>query len=522
MYGRFFCVAGRVFATQLLTKRQVSDIWGQEKAPPPFVNLVLDDENKLVATELQPCVRQFRFDENGAIDAIPWSMIVGWINLATDKKSATFLQMMTVCTKKKELCRRHHKKRKLETFAEFTAGKTTLQCTHPKHSTLCSTSRTVLLKNIDADLFEHSREVLCRRCATAMQAWSGDGYLHAKQARALLCHMQKNREPYFPALVQMLLDVFTCKQDELMFYKYHDFRAGCIASAPSFRHGQVDCLFSDVVGQQVLRVGVPKDFGCQTPKELRLVLAAVAAYKLWGKTTVPAGLSSTLTSQLAKLLLPVNILLPLTKFKLAVLSVFDPLQINKVFADSEWAARRFVHVYRSSEAQLCIPGVESVSFEHLDEALQKGPSPTVVAWPAQFFTMAELLKLANLKQRVILAGVPHVIGPHTTYGQGFTSLLEQGHAYTSYVQDLPLALMSVEGSYPVPAPIPVSVFSADRCVKLKCPTFEENDKVYFHRPLLKTLLSKILLSTSLKSLMVVPGPLVDSTDAELVFASALV
>jgi len=512
MYKRVHCVAGRVFANQKLTNYQISDIWALEMVPPPYVYLVLKDDT-LVSAELHPCVKHFKFNGDGSLEAIPWSQVVAWINLATDKRSATFLQMMTVCTKKKELCRRQSKKRKLETFSEFTAGKTTLQCMHPKHNTLCSTSRTVLIKNIDADLFDRASEIICRQCSTSMQAWSGDGYLHAKQARALLNHMQQQRGQYFPALVQTLLDVFSCTKDVLMFFKYHDFRT---TGPGSFQHGKLACLFSDVVIQQVLRLNVPADFGCQTPKELRLVLATVAAYKVWGTTTIPVDLSPALKIQLEPCLISMAEL-PLTKFKLAVFSVFDSLQISQVFSDPIWAARRFVHVFRSPDAELFIPGVESISFENLNAALKRGPLATVVAWPAQFFTMAELLKLATLKQQVILAGVPHVIGPHTTYGQGFTNLLERGHVYTSYIQDSLLS-RTVDSCYPTPTPIPISVFSADRCVKLKCPTYVENDIVYFHRPLLKTLLSKILLSTSLKSVMVVPGPLAEPSDLELILS----
>ena len=526
------CVGGQVFQRRqyapgfVRSKFRVDEIWADA---PPFIEFTVDaSDGTILATKLLPCTGKLTFDPDGSISSIPWKVVIDWINISTVRNSAAFLQYLTVSVPKKELCAHRPKKRKQErhVFSELVAGKQTLFCSHVKHETYSTKSRTTLIKNIDVDSYENRGEIVCTQCISSLQKWAGDGLFHRSQATPLIKHAQQRTDAMYAEELTMLAAVFQLSRDDLMFYKYNTFLVPReLARRDLFKYGEPTMLFSNGINlQDILQKNEFRMFGCISSKEFRQVARAVANYKLYGKGY--RDLKLELRAELAACMNRMGTALPATceglradKFNLAVLSVFDKDAVRSIFCDSKWGATCFVHVFRSPAYALSVPGVTSIALVELSGHLKRYPKSTIVAWPAQFFSVSELYLLQDLNQSVILAGTPYVVGDHTTYGQGFTYLIERGHLCTSYGTESGIKrelLLLLSSNYTSPPPIPVTVLSTRKLTTLRCPTYTENSTVYFHRPIFTTLLYNFLKHGSIHAVSFEAGPLNQPTNVELV------
>lgn len=499
-------------------------------APPPFIEFTFDDERQtIVGAKIGPFVGNVKFDKDGKIVAIPWATVVHWSNLASGKNSSKFLQNLTVAgTKSKtDLCRREPKKRKRDciSYENFIIEQQTATCEHDRHRSLTSTSELVLSTCIDKAYYTEScGGIVCTRCVLNIQAWSGDGYLYASHARPLLNHLKNSGKNLFPVTVEALLLAFETTKDHFMFYTYNRFNLDLKPwTISDFKFGNLTSLLASIQMQHVLKYGNPSDFGL-SKKGLKEAAAIVSKYKITGTYTIAdlQKIHGITDAQITEFTSHAIVQQPFQevsnpKLFLVVISVLDPSLVRLIFSESKYAAKLFVHVYRRKEDILNIPGVESVDIKHLAPYLLENLQATIVAWPVNFFTKKEITYLCSLSQQVILAGIPYVVPEHALYGQGFLELLDQGHPYTFYGPGTDLSKSLGEGQFPAPE-IPITVLSKPKHTTVLCPTYKKNEKLYFQRHLLFTLLFKYPYNID-KSLTVEPGSLIISTDAELAFCT---
>jgi len=532
MSQKVFCLGSNVYRKSLngsgLCKLKLGahELW---PVTPPFVDFIIDSAGSLISAHVSNCVSRFEFDSQHRVEAVPWSTIFGWLHICTLNKSTEFLQSITISMTKKDLSSSMFKKRKRDkySFEEVCAGKSTLECGYAKHMSGASGSRTTLIKNIDVDRYEHSGQLVCKKCIGFMTGTGQDGYLHRSHALPLLKHAQSQADHPFLAAIEMLLVLFECTRDTVLFFNYFKFQGGEDGSVMKrFKYGSPTPLFDTAVDlQMVVSKKKPDDFGCTNKSELIYVAAVAANYKLWGRKV---NLDQKY-AQFAELLEPCMpaisfnaeiVKLGSDHFLLAVLSVVESdTEITNVFSDTSLAARGYVQIYSSLEYKLNVPGVDSVSLDDMCAYVKSQPKVTVVAWPAQFFSAEEIMRLSRLKQQVILAGTPYVIGPRTSYGQPFTTLYEKSTRAKFYGLQT-FTTKQFEGLMPgVPQHIPSQILSFSRQSQLHCPVYKFNGNTYFYRELFITLLYNFLKKSKLHHITVSPGPLFTPTDAELALCS---
>lgn len=491
---------------------------------PPFVNFIYDSTS-LDMYSLKVDFSHLKFDENQLVYAIPWTLIFNWIHIVLPNRVKEFLQKLTISSIKKDLCKSiPSKKRKREMeLDDFTI----FECCHKNHMTLCGTSNILTLNQVDKEYFETWTKIICKKCAANLETWSGDGFFYAKHAKPLLQHLQFKVDEQFSILVNALLAAFTTTKFELLFFKYFNCKffspkqLNWTEQIKEFQTRNIQLLFSKNIELQSID---PIDFGLDLkPAKLKQFLAHVLLYRIFGifKLNLLEKIIPLQQIEHLSTLPKFNIdNFSSSKFRLAVISVFDLSLVKKIFIETDWISHGFVHAFRSDNEKLSIPGVNTISFSKLDLYLQQNPNHTIVAWPANFYTVDEVQYLQKLKQQVILAGVPHVVGKHSTFGQPFLEMLNRGDSFKFYGPGSNLSL-SLEGKFGDNLQqIPTSILSAQKQFKINCPILIVDGKKYFNRFLFFTLLYNFP-SKNLAALTIIPGPQIISSDAEFFFASNL-
>jgi len=492
---------------------------------PPFVTFTYD-ANLLDMYSIKVDLTHLKFDENQTVVAIPWTLIFNWINIVVPNRVVEFLQKLTISSLKKDLCKSipSRKRKRKNELTDFT----TFQCSHKKHVTLCATSTILTQSQVDKDYFETWTEIVCKKCAANLATWSGDGFFYAEHAKPLLKHLQFQVDEHFSILVNGLLAAFTTTKFELLFFKYFNCKnfsqkkLNWTKKIEEFQTRNIQLIFTQNIELQIID---PIDFGLNVkPAILKKLLAHALLYRIFGtfKFNLLEKIISTQQIEDLSLLPKFNIdNFSSSKFRLVVISVFDLTLVKKIFIETEWISHGFVHAFRSDNEKLSIPGVNTIPFSNLNLYLQENPNHTVVAWPANFYTVNELQYLQKLKQQIILAGVPHVIGKHATFGQPFLEMLNRGDPFTFYGPGSNLSL-SLEGKFGDELQqIPTSILSSSKQFKINCPILNFGDKQYYNRFLLFTLLYNFPFNNS-TALTILPGPQIISTDTEFLFASNLI
>ena len=487
------------------------------KNVPPFVEFKVDETTGnilTVAIKLPSVV----FDEDNSVSAIGWQLIMPWLKKVLGTESRTFLQSLTLSYPTKEFLLRGGIKNKQKTadLEKHLKYLVSIQCEYERHVGITGKPTTILRAEVDESFFKRNGRVYCCVCTLNMRESSLDGFLYKDHVLPLLHHLKESLDEKFLPGVKLLINAFQVTRDHVLYYQHNKVWDNAVCAQHEYKYNDPKSLLA--TGVNLCWVVAKKawaDFGIRHKNQtnVRKFFQCLAKYKVWGKAEFnelaysPAWFKNVQT---------VKNTFSIDAFRLVVISVFEPSLVKLIFRE---AGNGYVHVYRDISDRLTIPGVDSVDLNSIETYLAHQPTRTIVAWPAHFFTLTELAdleKYGSPENPVILAGTPYVIGTHATQGQGFTSLVDQGHPVTFYGPNTPVS-RQIEGQYP-PKPIPVTFLSTPRHTQHTCPTYvdENNGQRYYHHSLLFTLLSKLSHSPLLlSSLTIVPGALHFSNDAEL-------
>ena len=506
-------VSGIVLGDNVYAKKQkftALPLFAKLLPVPPFVCFTFATATAVLGAEVRLENTQFNADHE--VEAIPWKLILKWIELMVPRQSAFFLQQLTLAYPKTELTPQGPtRKRKQEELIPV--------CTYRRHQAVTGRPTTITSQNIDTAFYTKHGVVMCLTCTDHMEKNSLDGFLHKKHALSLLQHMKTALAPKFARVVEVLIEAFACTRGNLMFYEHvrpifwEELSPAEVKQAQAqFIYGAASTLLAP--GLQLTKILAKKktrDFGLAGTKqnEIRLFFQMLALYRVFGKEVV-------LPQIALKKLTPLKVDVDAECVRLVVVSVLDPSLVANTFRETAWTAAAYAHVYVHPSEKLAIPGVASVQLQNAAAFKLEHSQTTLVLWPAHCCTVKELNTVAAFGTKtvpVILAGTPHVVSPRAeTYG--FTALFDTARPFTFYGPETGLSKL-LEGVNP-PLPIPVSVLSTPKHTYLSCPVYSEEGKMYYHRSLFLTLLSNFPYKDRISSLVtVVPGPLSVANDAEL-------
>jgi hypothetical protein len=465
--------------------------------PPPFVAFTLDGDRVIDRTVIG--VDKFRYSE-GKLKGVPWKVVFKWASQATPDHGKKFLAQLTLGNKNGlKVKLKTEKKTNRPPFHDLPAIST---CSCPMHRAYCGTSPIVPSHLMDEASYL-AGQLICSRCKLNTTEWSRDGYLNLASAKPLLLHMV--RDPDYNDLLDTLLALENVTIDQVNGYKY----TSPMVEPATFSSLTVAHLFDGTY--DIVRVfNNPKacvDFLLK-PAEMERILHAAINYRLFGRA------SMIKLKGKSKKMLDLAPYMPVVQeptgkeFDYVVVSVFSR-NISKLFRDNLFNASAYIHVFGQwGGGFIDQPGVVSLP---LAEFLLLPPSgATVVAWPSQFLSMAELHDLAGCVNRVILAGTPFVIGDGPCRGQFFTSQIQKGKECTyleSFQATNPIArLFETFPAEPLSSTHPLLCETTH--TRIQCPVYLEDEKLYYNRFLLTTL---IYYSPNPFRLSIVAGPLVASS-----------
>jgi hypothetical protein len=474
---------------------------------PPFIEVTLDShEVNVVAARAYAQISQLEFDSQHRVAAIPWKSVLAWLNLMIPGQAAFFLQKLTIAYAPEELIKRERKRKATTDIFNVTSI-----CSNDRHRSICSSSPIILSTTIDLEYYRKWQKIICQQCAINIKEQSLDGKLHIKHARPLLNHMQRTGQALYQPVVTMLLKAFETTRHDIMFFSYYDFSKRMTKNLNpvrvAYNYADVNSLLAE--GLNLCRLDLCRiadfnaDFNmvCKNKAERRKIIQAAAMYKVFGKVMTVDHYALPFLQGCPR---PDGLLA--NKFRIIVVSVFEPMLVCKVFQEVAWG---YVHVYEHENQTLNVNGVDNVEIDELHTYIKAYPKKTVVAWPGHEFSLSSLQLLQSLEQPVIVAGIPDVIG--STHA--FTTLLEAGHAYTFFGSSSELS-KKYEGIFPS-VPIPIHAFLVPAHSSLKCPTYSIGKELFFHRSLLFTLLANFYSQFPKSRVTILPGSLATSSEAEL-------
>lgn len=471
---------------------------------PPFVVFVMDREgttpiDAIVLNMIDDC----RFDD-GRLVAVPWTWVLHWAHFSTGDRGNLFLEKLTLGTNKKELRPKARKRKRVAPLEDVV----TLSCSSIRHASICATSRILTMAMVDRAFYEETGVILCKRCNHTMRQWSGDGFLNLATVRPVLNHME--RDPEIVHLIDMLLQMCMITVDMVGYYRFGDIRLGRV---PLDFRLSLDGLFHDQriqLGRLLPLVSTSwRLFNLHSSVELEIAVHAALHYRIFGraamKSDAPAYL--TIAEYIPNNVFSISDFLPLpSNIEVIVVSVFSPALVKSIFQDTCRRVVSYTHVYALETDRLDIPGVDSISVSRL-ESINK--TATIVVWPANTFTVAEISTIYRLRQPVILAGTPYLVPDRDLTGLFFTDLVEHlsvdGTVRRIGPDDAVARFIDV---YPS-KPISTHYFPPDRAFRLYCPVYEENENIYFDRVLLTGLIANS--SYNFKNVSILPGELIATT-----------
>lgn len=462
---------------------------------PPYLHFVLL-HNKIMRLDIfTDIVDSFRYDGD-KVTGIPWTYILYLANLITQGRGETCVTFMC-CGSVKVLLRNkicsEKKRRKLTPLAELKLGKTHFYCQCHNHKIYTGKCSTLLLPaDIDDLFYSVQAKIFCTWCAETTRSMSHDGFFDATLARAVFAQQDLLIEQHI--LVAALQAIFATPKSHLLYYRFAVLSKVVSECAMALNKENVlRGLFTGLMCPrrlgQSLKVAT-NHLGMVSESLLNEIIYFAINYRLFG--VLPARNSHPLTQQVT-LALPMYEVRLKDRFECVMISLFNKDGIFSLFRDPKRKTFGDVHVYMDSMYKLEIAGVHSISLTALPKYLEENINHSVIVWPAQFFTAAQIHMLAQLKTaaRIILAGTPFVMDEQIAmYGQPFTDFLERDKPDRFYgsndTSPLIQLLDTFAGHY-----IPVTHFALNTVQKyhnLTCPSVFVDSVECYNRYVLTTLL----------------------------------